>query len=122
MTVKSTDICGRKRWYGKLICVGLLKSVYRCYVPLWFQHNNGVSGGLPWHLKVAKTLELPATLPPGPPQGALPLDPTGALKRGPWTPRRETLEEEEEEEEEKKKKKKKEEEKKEKEEKEEEGE
>ena len=33
--------------------------------------------------KMDKTPELPGALPPGPPLGALPLDPTGALKRAP---------------------------------------
>ena len=33
--------------------------------------------------KMDKTPELPGALPPGPPPGALPLDPTGALK---WVP------------------------------------
>ena len=32
---------------------------------------------------MAKNLELPGALPPGPPPEALPLDPTGALKRAP---------------------------------------
>ena len=43
-TVKSTDICGQNRC-SKLICLGLLKTVYRCYVPLRFLHNSVVSGG-----------------------------------------------------------------------------
>ena len=83
MTVKSTNICGQNRWFGKLICLGLLISVYRCYVPLLFQQNNGCLWRLPRHLKVAKTLELPGVLPPGSPPGPLPLDPTGTLKRAP---------------------------------------
>ena len=44
-------------------------------------------GALQWHF----FLEFPGALPSGPPPGALPLDPTGAHKRAPGPPRRETL-------------------------------
>ena len=71
--------CVRTVMFGKLIHLGLPITVYRSYIPTQIVSQTSSYG----HLKVLKTPELSGALPRGPLPGALPLDPTGALKLGP---------------------------------------
>ena len=57
--------------------------IYQCFFISIIDLKNECREGLPKGFLCAKTHELPGAPPPGPPPGALPLDPTGALKRAP---------------------------------------